>query len=377
MGYLEQGYQVDCITSDRYQSILEDFKKNHPHLALTFYFCRTNLSRPALRIPLLGDYLHYYIWLWNARPKVKALASLHAYDHAHHVTYSSIKFGTPLYDLPFPIYLGPLGGGSLPHGSLRKYLDKSIYFEKIKFAIGHILSLLNPSVKKSIQSASVILISNTIAENLVRRYYAGKIIRMFDAGLANQFELPFVSKSLDKPLQLLWIGRALPRKGLNLALQAIAALPASFPCHLTVVGDGPTLEACKQQALQLGINKSVTFTGKVAYDQLKPLYQQSHYLFFPSLIDSCPMQVFEAMAFGIPVISLDHQGMKDQIDASRGFKVPVATGVDYPKALAAAIEKAAQPDVPYAALRENAYRFGQQQLWKNRIPQFLTSILSV
>jgi glycosyltransferase involved in cell wall biosynthesis len=374
MGYVQNGYEVHCVTSARYVPQIEKFCAENQLPYLHFYFANFILAKWALKIPLVGDYLHYYLWLLKARPKIKSLVKTVEFEHAHHITYSSIKFGTPLYNLPLKMFLGPLGGGSLPHRSLKKYLGGSYYFERFKFAMADFLAAVNPTVKSSVRSASTILVSNEIASSIVRRHTTQPLIRMFDAGLSENFNTPFINRKIEAQVNLLWIGRILPRKGLNLAIQTVSKLPSDFNFHLYVVGDGPLMNKAKEQVTSLGLQSKVTFVGKLPYDELKPIFEKSHLLLFPSLIDSCPMQVFESMAFGLPVVSLDHQGMHDQISEHTGIKVAVSDTQDYPVQLAKAVQELTGDPERYHRLSQNAYEFGQQQLWSKRIKDFISGI---
>ncbi len=371
MGYIQNGYTVHCVTSSRYVTEIQKFCTENKTENLHFYFASFNSSHLALKVPLIGDYLHYYLWLIKARPKIKKLAGKYSFAHAHHVTYSSIKFGTPLYNLNTKIILGPLGGGQLPHASLKKYLGKSYFFEAFKFAVGNFLSAVNPTVAASVKSANCILTSNEIASNIIKKYSALPLVKMFDAGLSDNFDSPYIQRDLNGTVNVLWIGRMLPRKGLNLAIAAIAQLPKDFDFHFYIVGDGPLRNQSEKEVLEYQLQDKITFVGKKPYNLLKPLFEKSHLLLFPSLIDSCPMQVFESMAYSLPVVTLNHQGMKDQVTEDTGIKIEVNSFSNYPKLLANGILTLVKDKERYQTLCLNAHEFGQKQLWSKRIKKFI------
>ncbi len=338
---------------------------------LSFDFAAFPKSMAVLKIPFIGEYLHYYLWLLKARPILKKLAYTAKYTYAHHVTYSSIKFGTPLYDLPIKTVLGPLGGGELPDVSLKKYLGGHYRFEVFKFGMADFLSSINPTVASSVKTAEKILVSNEIASGIVRKYTSKPLEKMFDAGLADSFKHEFIEREINGVLNILWIGRMLPRKGLNLAIETISKLPKELPFHFYIVGDGDLMEQAKKDIQKYGLTEKTTFTGKLPYNLLKPVFEKSHLLLFPSLIDSCPMQVFESMAFSIPVVTLNHQGMKDQVSSDTGIKIDISMDGDYPTLLAQGIVTIARDPILYKKLSRNAYAMGQKQLWNTRITQFI------
>jgi glycosyltransferase involved in cell wall biosynthesis len=371
MGYHQNGYTIDCVTSDLYVTEIKKFCVENNVEGINFHFASNKLSGLSLKIPFLGDYLHYYLWLIKARPQIKKLTDNISFTHAHHITYSSIKFGTPLYNLNTKIILGPLGGGQLPHFSLKKYLGKNYYFEVFKFSVGNFLSNINPTVSWSIKSANCILTSNEIAANIIKKHSSIPLVKMFDAGLSDNFDNKYIERELNGVVNILWIGRMLPRKGLNLAIESIAQLPKDFHFHFYIVGDGPLRKASEKAVEEHNLQEKTTFVGKQPYNLLKPLFEKSHLLLFPSLIDSCPMQVFESMAYSLPVVTLNHQGMKDQVSEDTGIKIEVNGHSNYPQLLSEGILRISKDKELYRRLSLNAFQFGQKQLWSKRIKKFV------
>jgi glycosyltransferase involved in cell wall biosynthesis len=375
MGYINNGFCVHCITSSRYKNKIEPYIKKHEIRKLFFYYTDNKFTLSFSKIPSIGLYIHYYTWLLAARKIIKKIQVSINFHHAHHVTYSSIKFGTPLYKLNYKSILGPLGGGELPHDSLKKYLGKYYYGAYFKNKMSDFLENINPSVKWSVNDAEIILTSNHVAEKIIGKYTDKKTVKMFDAGVSEYFEKPFIKRKIaNNTINILWVGRILPRKGLNLAIDAIAKLPEGFDFHFNIAGHGMLKKNAIEQVKNYGIDSKITFHESMPHNELEKLFSESHIFLFPSLIDSCPMQVFEAFAFGLPVITLNHQGMKDQVNEKTGIKVNVGDNINYPQQLADAILSVCNNDEVYDNYSLMAYKFGQQQIWSKKIKLFLNSI---
>jgi len=374
MGYVNNGFSVHCVTCSRHKTKIESYRKEKEIKNLIIYYTDNKVTLGFSRIPIFGLYIHYYIWLWAARKRIKKLIGETSFLHAHHVTYSSINLGTPIYNLNIRAILGPMGGSELPHYSLKRYLGRYFYFAYLKNNFSNLMARINPSVGLSIRSADMILTSNNIARQRIRHYTDKKTIEMFDAGLSDYFEKPFIKRTSSDKINLLWIGRILPRKGLNLAIEAIGCLPDNFDFHFTIVGDGHLKVNAKHLVQQSKFASRVTFLGRVPHESLDGIFRQSHILLFPSLIDSCPMQIFESFAFGLPVVTLDHQGMKEQVSETRGKKIRVGENINYPEELANAILSICESNDTYRYYSLNAYDFGQKQIWANRIKLFLNSL---
>ncbi|HEY2119655.1 MAG TPA: glycosyltransferase [Candidatus Acidoferrum sp.] len=124
-------------------------------------------------------------------------------------------------------------------------------------------------------------------------------------------------------MNLLFVGRLLPWKGIHLALKAIAALgPQSKDVHLTIVGSGSDHARLQHLARRLGLTESVSWIPWMKREQLFRMYSQFDLFLFPSLHDSGGMAVLEAMSFGLPVLCLDLGGPAISVDSTCGKVIP-------------------------------------------------------
>jgi glycogen(starch) synthase len=71
---------------------------------------------------------------------------------------------------------------------------------------------------------------------------------------------------------LLCMGRLVPNKGFDLALQALATLSARFPrLRMTIAGDGPSRRDLEALTRELGLDDAVDFVGWVSPDEVAEL----------------------------------------------------------------------------------------------------------
>ncbi len=123
--------------------------------------------------------------------------------------------------------------------------------------------------------------------------------------------------------------RFVEKKGLDLTLQAFAAVAAKYPnARLALVGEGPLRQALEQQAQTLGLADKVTFTGFLGYTPLKEQVYASHVYLHPSRTgadgnrEGVPNAMLEAMASGVPVVATRHGGIPEAItDGDSGLLV--------------------------------------------------------
>jgi len=102
--------------------------------------------------------------------------------------------------------------------------------------------------------------------------------------------------------------------GVDTVLRAFALIKAAHDqARLTVAGSGPDEAELKALAVSLGVQDSVTFSGRLAPQQIARLYQQSDLLLNASSIDNSPNSLIEALASGVPVISSNVGGIPDLV----------------------------------------------------------------
>lgn len=107
------------------------------------------------------------------------------------------------------------------------------------------------------------------------------------------------------PLELLFLGNVIPRKGLLPLLRALAGVDQKI-WRLSVVGgldfDPPHAAEAQQLARQLGLSDSVRFLGPLQEGELVETLSSSHLFCMPYAYEGFGIAILEAMAFGLPAI---------------------------------------------------------------------------
>lgn len=103
---------------------------------------------------------------------------------------------------------------------------------------------------------------------------------------------------------LVFVGRLIDEKRVDLLLEAVRALTVRFPdLRCTVVGDGPERAALEGRALRLGIADRVTFTGRIEGSRVYGVMKSASILVMPSIREGFGITVAEAQACGtVPVV---------------------------------------------------------------------------
>lgn len=106
----------------------------------------------------------------------------------------------------------------------------------------------------------------------------------------------------------LCVGHMIERKGMYIALAALAAVPG---VTLVIAGDGPDEDSLRRQAARLGIADRVRFAGAVAHTELPGYYNAADALILPTRSEGMPNVVLEALACGTAVIATAVDGIPE------------------------------------------------------------------
>jgi glycosyltransferase involved in cell wall biosynthesis len=116
------------------------------------------------------------------------------------------------------------------------------------------------------------------------------------------------------PLRLVFVGRLEPEKGLY---DFLRILPTSFEGTLAVVGDGRDADRCRALCRRRGLERVVTFLGRLPHARVLELLGRFHVLVLPSLfLENSPLSLHEALAAGTNLLVSDRGGSPEIVTAS-------------------------------------------------------------
>lgn len=365
--HLSRDHQVWTLAHPYDRDGVETFLADHPRPSLHFEWVDIPrwIDPWASRTDDKGLPFHYLLWLSIACRKAIELHKRIGFDIAHHVSYSTISAPPPVSRFHFPFVWGPVGGAQRAPFFFRHYFGRAWGREIARNCRIRLLEH-SPSLRQAAQSSAVVLATNHETAQLLSRLGA-RDVRLFpDSGIPASFlSNEPVSKPKDQTLTLLWVGRIQPRKALPLALEALAEAD-DVNVRLLIAGDGEKRRQSEDCARCLRLESKVEFLGRVPWNQMPALYQRADAFLFTSLRDSFGMQVLEAMGHGLPVLSLDHQGVGAFVPADAAIKIPVTTPRETVNRIAEGIRWLARNPEARRKLGEAGRAFARTQTWEKR-----------
>jgi glycosyltransferase involved in cell wall biosynthesis len=363
---MSRTHQVWVIAHPEYKDRVDSFLASQPNDRLQFVWVvpksRFDYWTPGIDQEK-GIRLHYWLWMKTAYEQAALLYKQVHFDLVHHVSWSTIAIPPPFWKLPVPAVWGPIGGGqSFP----RTFISHLRYNRTKEFlrSLNLLLLPFSPTLRRSLANASVVLATNHETKDLLERAGASRVGLFLDCGVDGALVSPS-PKTVREKLTLLWAGRLEPQKGLAIALRAIAACKFR-EIHLSVAGSGIEQAEMEELARSLGVADQVEFLGRVPHATMKALFQNSDALVFTSLRDSFGSVVLEAMANGLPVIALNHQGIRAFVPDDAAIKVPVISPEQVISGLADAFDFLGSNPQLKPAMSSAALAFAESQTWQRR-----------
>ncbi len=161
--------------------------------------------------------------------------------------------------------------------------------------------------------------TQSIADVWRTKGYAGPLTIIPQFGVDTDRFKPDETHVPNATLQIGYIGRLVPEKGVDLLLNALSGL-GDRRWHLQIVGQGPERAALERLTAALGLSERVTFRGQIASMQIPTVLQELDLLVIPSRTrpnwkEQFGRVIVEANACGVPVLGSDSGAIPDSIGA--------------------------------------------------------------
>jgi glycosyltransferase involved in cell wall biosynthesis/peptidoglycan/xylan/chitin deacetylase (PgdA/CDA1 family) len=273
-----------------------------------------------------GSFLARACWQRRALAEARRLHGQQRFDLVHHVNFCGYREPGYLWKLDAPFVWGPVGGTQdYPWRFLGEAGLRGGILEAVR-TLGNWWQLrFSHRVRQAVRRARVLMTANSTGQRDFARVHGVHPVLMLETGAAAVAAAPRTLRPAPRELRILWSGMFTPGKCLPLLLKALAQLPTGFPYQVRILGRGWRGAAWQRQAERLGVADHLEWLGWLPRQEVDRHYAWADVLVFTSLRDTSGNVVLEAMASGLPVICLDHQGVHDFVSEDCGVKIPVTT----------------------------------------------------
>jgi glycosyltransferase involved in cell wall biosynthesis len=309
-------HHVTLLTRPKARADIEVLRSTDPDMDLEVEYHELGLLRSLKRLRLPVSNLRYLVWNHRLAHRVAELEQTGRFDLVHHTTW--VRHWMPTAGAgaaELPLVWGPIGAAERTPLQLVGTMGwQGMGFEALRAAAPRVLSL-DPMMSRTLDRVSTAVASSNDTARYLSRF-------QFDQVVAPSvgYDPARVPTDVPQRNEIVSAGRLLDWKGFHLGLGAFARMPDP-DLRYTIVGDGPARRRLIQLARDLGIERRVDFVGRLSPQATVQRIGGSRLLVHPSVHDSGGFVVVEALAQGVPVLTLDIGG-PPFLTQSGGVAVP-------------------------------------------------------
>lgn len=270
-------------------------------------------------------YWYYRKWQKKTLTIARQICSEHRIDIIHQLNMIGFREPGYLWNIYDTNYVwGPVGGMEIVPLS---YLSGMPLSKKTKYIVKNMLNHLqirySARVGKAIHRADIVIAATQGTYNSFVKLHHIKPVYMNEAGCTMSEQHTAHNFNKDQ-LDILWVGRFLDTKKLDIAIRTIAKVK-DLPVFLHIVGSGSDTENAmyQQMADKMGISNNIKWYGKLANKKVQEMMNQMDLFLFTSVLEGTPHVVLEAITNCLPILCIDTCGQGQLVNESIGWKVPL------------------------------------------------------
>ncbi|MBB5986330.1 glycosyltransferase family 4 protein [Sphingobium lignivorans] len=220
-----------------------------------------------------------------------------------------------------PFVVGPLNGGiPWPRAFTRERHQEKEWLSYVRNAYKAM-----PGIKRTWRRSAAIIAGSRHTASELPEGARGKCIYIPENAIDPARFADYGQPDRYARLDLCFIGRLVPYKGPDVAIEAAQDLLRAGVARLTIIGDGPMMADLKALAARLGVADAVTFAGWVEHREVPEIARDKSVFLFPSVREFGGGAVIEAMALGLVPIIADYGGPAEIVTGETGFRLPIGS----------------------------------------------------
>lgn len=217
--------------------------------------------------------------------------------------------------------------------------------------------LVRPLAVRMFESADLVVCNSQTSQKYYSRFFPKAKFAVIYTGMDIIKTATHKKDKDNKKVRIMCAGLFSKRKGQIFLLKAMKNLSKKYSnMELTMIGGGDQNDVYRDFVEKNKLNKYVKFTGQISYADLLMAYQNHDIFCLPTLSDTSPYVILEAMTFGLPIVSTDVGSIKEMVDTAGIIVKP-----GNPKAL----EEALSQLVSNSSLRKQMCKDGIKRVKEN------------
>ena len=226
-----------------------------------------------------------------------------------------------------PIVWGPMTGyGSIPFPFMLSGGLKFTAFYSLKNTLNILQLIMQPRVRKMVKYSDKLIAATPEMKNGIDKFYNVDIEHINETGcVIKNDETSFVKTFSKEGFKVLWVGRFMYTKQLEIALKVMGQLTDLKNIEFHIVGKGFTEEetqTMRAKAVEYAAERICHWHGQIPNSEVHKLMQESDIFFFTSIFEATSTVILEAIQNGLPIVCFDRCGFGPIVDDTIGMKIP-------------------------------------------------------
>lgn len=307
-----------------------------------------------------GDYRFYFFydrWQRHALKLARQIMKDVHIDVIHFLNMVGFREPGQLWRIEgVPYVWGPMGGSEKI--DLRYFEGDSLKTRlkyRFKNAMNYWQMRHTHKVCRAFRRADALITPVAQMQKEIQAIYGKTAVIIPETGLdSGCVALDEVSRNVEGPFRLLWVGRFVKRKQLEIALMTMALVKnAEVELHVAGFGMNGEDEHYRKLADELGVSDRVIWHGRTDNEKVQKMMRGSDLLFFTSINEITSTVVPEAIRNRLPILCHDICGFGPLIDDSIGRKIEMSTPRQSAERFAAIIDQLSSDRQTLNAMKAN------------------------
>ncbi|HTI61267.1 glycosyltransferase family 4 protein [Mucilaginibacter sp.] len=237
-----------------------------------------------------------------------------------HKSPESFRHFTSLVKFDKPVYIGPLGGGLKVPAGMKDYFKKEHFLLKLRVLDKLLLKL--PAYRNQFKKAEKVLLCLEYVRDTLPPEFLERSELLLNNGInCDQYPQAVGDTAV---VAILFVGRLTRYKGAELLIKALSRVRSSN-FVLNILGRGEEQAALEGLVKSYGLSDKIIFQGYKSIEETRQFYYMSSIFCLPTLTEAGGNVFFEAMASGLPIITIDNGGPKYICPDEGAIKIPVTS----------------------------------------------------
>lgn len=313
------------------------------------------------------------IWNRKAFPLAKKICEKEKIDLIHQITPIELRsIGNYGHIKNTKFVCGPLGGGEKIPNGLKSYVKSHEIIEIIRMCMNY-LSRFRLKIGGKLKDCDFILFANKETRDFLLK--GNKLLNqqkiITEIAISSEDIVKRKMKGQSEQCTFLVAGRLIYRKGHSLLLDALECIPEEYQYQCRIVGSGPEYEQLEKRCHSSErLKKRVVLVGSIPFKQMKSEYERADVLIMPSLRETTGSVILEAMAKGIPVVTIGKFGGAKLVDNSVGWTYDGRTKEEYIINLKNILIECVNSPQVVCKKGVNAHKRSKKYTWKEKYKEY-------